>query len=71
MNLSKILLIIASIFAIAACAIGIDCFNKCPTIKTEKKNNFNFLILCLVVSILSFIVGVVSMFMGGGSSDSE
>jgi uncharacterized membrane protein YidH (DUF202 family) len=47
-----VFLLFVAIIGIATSSIGIDCYNKCKTEKENSKNNFNFLIINLVSSIL-------------------
>jgi len=51
-------------FLIAASSIGIEAYNKNPTFKGSKKNNFNFLIFLLVCAILSILMSFGGLYMG-------
>ncbi len=47
-----VFLLVVGIFSIASSSIGINCYNKCEQVKSASKNNFNFLVINLVLSIL-------------------
>jgi hypothetical protein len=47
-----VFLLIVGIVSIASSSIGINCYNNCADQKNAHKNNFNFLVLNLVLSIL-------------------
>jgi uncharacterized BrkB/YihY/UPF0761 family membrane protein len=55
--------VIASIFSIASTAIGIQAFNNNLPWKNSHKNNFNFLVINLVVSIIVLILAFVALFL--------
>lgn len=50
--LAGVLMFIMAVILIAATSIGIQAFNNCADFKTNKKNNFNFLVVALVFAIL-------------------
>ncbi len=54
--------VIASIFSIASTAIGIQVFDNCLEFRTTHKNNYNFLIINLVVSIVVLLLAFVALF---------
>lgn len=56
----KFLMLVVSIFVIATSAIGIQYYNKCPALQSDKKMkcNRNFLIFMTVASVLMALVGL-------------
>jgi len=57
-----IVAIIACIFSIASTAIGIQAINENSTWKDKHINNFNFLIINLVVAIIVFLLSCVGLY---------
>ena len=55
--------VIASIFSIASTSIGIQSFNSDPIFKEKYHNNFIFLIINLVVSIIVLLLAFVALFL--------
>jgi hypothetical protein len=47
-----VFLLVVGVVSIASSSIGINCYNNCSDQKTAHMNNFNFLVLNLVLSIL-------------------
>ena len=52
---------IACIFSIASTSMGIQAFNENKTWKEKHQNNFTFLIINLVVSIIVLILALVAL----------
>jgi hypothetical protein len=48
----SVFLLVVGIVSIASSSIGISCYNNCDEQKTKNKNNFNFLVLNLILAIL-------------------
>lgn len=47
-----VFLLVVGVVSIASSSIGINCYNSCPDQKESNKNNFNFLVVNLVLAIL-------------------
>jgi uncharacterized membrane protein YidH (DUF202 family) len=47
-----VFLLVVGVVSIASSSIGINCYNNCKDQKEANKNNFNFLVLNLVLAIL-------------------
>jgi uncharacterized membrane protein YidH (DUF202 family) len=47
-----VFLLVVGVISIASSSIGINCYNNCTEQKEEKKSNFNFLVLNLVLAIV-------------------
>jgi len=47
-----VFLLLVGIIGITTSSIGINCYNSCSVEKEKSKNNFNFLVINLVASIL-------------------
>ena len=60
---TAIALLILGIFSIAASSIGTECYNKHESYKTEKKSNFDFLVVNLVSAIVMVLLAFVSIYM--------
>ena len=53
-----VFLLVVGVVSIASSSIGINCYNKCDEQKKESKNNFNFLVLNLVLAILLTLASI-------------
>lgn len=64
MLLTAISLLLVGIFSIATSSIAIECYNKeeHKTFKTEKTDNFNFVIVNLVSAIVMVLVSFASIY---------
>lgn len=60
---TAIALLILGVFSIASSSMGVECYNKNESFKTEKQSNFNFLIVNLTSAIVMVIVSFVSIYM--------
>jgi ABC-type molybdate transport system permease subunit len=47
-----VFLLLVGVIGIATSSIGINCYNSCSAEKQKSKNNFNFLVINLIASIL-------------------
>lgn len=59
-------LLVAAIFMIATSSIGTECYNmdQNKTLKTEKKDSFNFLVINLVSAIVLLLLAIGSIYLG-------
>lgn len=62
MFLTAISLLLVGIFSIATSSIAIECYNKNETMKNEKKDNYNFIIVNLTFAILMVLVSFASAY---------
>lgn len=53
----------AAAFGIAASAIATECFDKNPSFKESKKDNYIFIIVNLVCNIFLVLISLISMYM--------
>ena len=60
---TAISLLLVGILSIAASSIALECYNKNESMKNEKKDNYNFLIVNLVVAIIMVLVSFASMYL--------
>ena len=52
-------LFVVSVFGIAFISIGMECYNKHPDFKEEKKTNYNFMWPLLVVNVITLCLLLV------------
>lgn len=62
MFMTAISLLLVGILSIATSSIAIECYNKNESMKTEKKDNYNFIIVNLVFAIIMVIVSFASAY---------
>jgi surface polysaccharide O-acyltransferase-like enzyme len=58
------LLLSAGVFIIATSSIATECYNANESFSKEKKENFTFLIVTLVVAVLIILSAFGSMYLG-------
>jgi hypothetical protein len=60
---TAIAIVIAAILGIATSSIASECFNKHESYKTEKKSNFDFVVINLVCNILMLLLGFICTYL--------
>jgi len=55
--------LIAAVFGIAASSIATECFDKNPSFKETKRDNYVFIIVNLVINILLVLLSLISIYM--------
>lgn len=67
MMITAIAIVVAAIFGIATSSIATECFNKNESYKTEKKDNFTFVVVNLVCNIVMLLLGFGCIYMAATS----
>lgn len=62
MFFTAISLLVVGILSIATSSIAIECYNKNEQMKTDKKDNYNFIIVNLTFAIVMVIVSFASAY---------
>jgi len=62
MFLTAISLLLVGILSIATSSIAIECYNTNEKMKTEKKDNYNFVIVNLTFAIIMVLVSFASAY---------
>jgi hypothetical protein len=55
--------LVTAVLAIATSSIATECYDKNPELKTEKKDNYNYIIVTLVMNILMILVAFYSLYL--------
>ena len=62
MLLTAISLLLVGILSIATSSIAIECYEKNAQMKTDKKDNYNFIIVNLTAAIIMVFVSFASIY---------
>lgn len=62
MFLTAISLLLVGILSIATSSIAIECYNTNESMKTDKKDNYNFVIVNLTFAIIMVLVSFASAY---------
>jgi len=63
MFFTAISLLVVGILSIATSSIAIECYNKNEQMKTDKKDNYNFVIVNLTFAIIMVLVSLASAYL--------
>lgn len=63
MFFTAISLLVVGILSIATSSIAIECYNNNAQMKTDKKDNYNFIIVNLTFAIIMVLVSLASAYL--------